>query len=345
MLGYVAVHWILWNVWVKDIVSGKYAGGDICRMGYVYGSRMPRQDVRTLPLQHIEANEYDGRPIDVLTIGDSFSNSGFVGENGCYQDYIATLSKCSVLNVLPMPYTIRPGADPVGTLIKLYHAGYLDRVKPKSIVLESVERSTIQRLGYFVDFDVTATNAALKEHLDTKVNGFRPMTTNVFINDGNFKFVANNLYYYPIYGRNIDTTVFRRKLSKPCFSVQRPDQLIYYFEDMSSIPLATPEAVNQMNTHLNRLADMLAAKGIKLYFMPVVDKSNLYRDYVIGKPYNKSVFFEQLRPLPKRYQFIDTKAILSEEVKNGTKDVYYPDDTHWSWHASEAIFKRVHFEK
>jgi hypothetical protein len=50
-----------------------------------------------------------------------------------------------------------------------------------------------------------------------------------------------------------------------------------------------------------------------------------------------------LRPLPRRYTLIDTKAILAEELRKGVKDVYYADDTHWSWKASEAIFKVVTF--
>jgi hypothetical protein len=57
----------------------------------------------------------------------------------------------------------------------------------------------------------------------------------------------------------------------------------------------------------------------------------------------RSEFFERLRPLPKNYLFIDTKAILADEVAKGEKDVFFSDDTHWSSKAGAAIFSRFVF--
>lgn len=78
--------------------------------------------------------------------------------------------------------------------------------------------------------------------------------------------------------------------------------------------------------------------------MPCVDKYNLYSNYIINNPYPRSIFFEELRKLPKRYHLIDTKAILTEEVRKGEKDVFYADDTHWSWKASKKVFETIKFE-
>jgi hypothetical protein len=52
-----------------------------------------------------------------------------------------------------------------------------------------------------------------------------------------------------------------------------------------------------------------------------------------------------LRPLKKEYIFIDTKKILSPLLKQGVKDLYYSDDTHWSYKASEAIAKDKTFQR
>jgi hypothetical protein len=98
-----------------------------------------------------------------------------------------------------------------------------------------------------------------------------------------------------------------------------------------------------MNDNLNRLSDILEAKGIKLYFMPVVDKYNLYSEFIIDNRHPKSTFFEQLRPLPRRYTLIDTKEILLERLKQGEKEIFHSDDTHWTWRASQAIFETVLF--
>jgi len=40
------------------------------------------------------------------------------------------------------------------------------------------------------------------------------------------------------------------------------------------------------------------------------------------------------------YKFIDTKKILTRMIDNNITDVYYSDDTHWSWKASQEIFKK-----
>jgi hypothetical protein len=71
--------------------------------------------------------------------------------------------------------------------------------------------------------------------------------------------------------------------------------------------------------------------------MPAVDKYNLYRPYITSNKYKESIFFEELSMLDKKYTFINTKEILSDLLGKGIKDIFYADDTHWSYKASEAI--------
>jgi len=74
-----------------------------------------------------------------------------------------------------------------------------------------------------------------------------------------------------------------------------------------------------------------------LFFMPVVDKYDLYYNYISNNPYEKNYFFDILKVLDKQYTMIDTKNILNDLIIDNIKDVYYADDTHWSYKASEAI--------
>jgi hypothetical protein len=80
--------------------------------------------------------------------------------------------------------------------------------------------------------------------------------------------------------------------------------------------------------------------------MPAVDKYELYRDLIVPADLGRaprSIFFEELRKLPKSYRFIDTKALLEEELKRGELDIFYADDSHWSWKAPQKIFETVRF--
>lgn len=71
------------------------------------------------------------------------------------------------------------------------------------------------------------------------------------------------------------------------------------------------------------------------------DKYNVYYDYIEFKKHPRNTFFSKIRPLPKRYNFIDTKFILEEAIKKGQKDIYHVDDTHWSYKASEIIAENI----
>ena len=127
----------------------------------------------------------------------------------------------------------------------------------------------------------------------------------------------------------------------PLFSVMCGKDLLFF----KSKKFFSRAELARLNDNLNTLADRLNKKGIRLVFMPCVDKYTLYSDFIEHNPYPRSTFYEDFRPLTKRYLFIDTKAILMEELKKGEKDIFYADDTHWSWKASSKIFSRIKFVK
>ncbi len=134
-----------------------------------------------------------------------------------------------------------------------------------------------------------------------------------------------------------------RELTREMFTVSNGTRLLFLRDDVKRGTHTNIETIMLMNRNLNTLAEKLATRGIKLFFMPCVDKYTLYSGYLKDNPYPKSIFFEELRKLPKCYRLIDTKAILAEELEKGEKDIYYADDTHWSWKASEKIFSGVRF--
>ena len=78
----------------------------------------------------------------------------------------------------------------------------------------------------------------------------------------------------------------------------------------------------------NNLATILKRRNINLYFMLAFDKYNLYSKYIVNNKYGVSTF-------------IDTKAILEKEIDRGLKDIFYADDTHWSYKASESIVNHL----
>ena len=97
--------------------------------------------------------------------------------------------------------------------------------------------------------------------------------------------------------------------------------------------------VNLLSTFLNfnHLSDKLKNINIELFLMPAVDKYDLYYPFIKNNYFNENDLFKYLRNANKNYYLIDTKKILEEELLKNEVDIFYADDTHWSYKASEAI--------
>lgn len=347
LAGFLIYNLLVWNLFTEDLVTSRYSdGGDLARLGYITGIKQQRRKHQDLPIRHFRQEAYAGQQVDLITIGDSFTNGGGEGRNNFYQDYIASLNNFSVMNIEPFKEV---------TILQLAYIylnnGYFDRVKPKYLLLSVGEKYAVERFSSPLDPGFTVSD----EKLGTfKRYGYYPVLSqpkessakalSAFISEANFRFPLYNFLY--LFSDKVSfSTACKTGLDREMFSVKKGNTLLYYKDDVKKIGKATDENISAVNNNLNQLADLLARKGIKLYFMPCADKYNLYYDFIAKKRHPPSRFFEKIRPLKKSYILIDTKEILLPELKSGVKDLYYGDDTHWSWKASEKIFSTVKFDK
>lgn len=294
-----------------------------------------------LPKHHIKSSLYDyNESIDLITIGDSFSNGRAKAKNRYYQDYIATYSNINVLNI---ETTYNKRNTPLETVVYMMNSGLLDEIKPKYILIQSVERFTMQRLGKSrVNLELNVSKQKLKKFFKE-----HPYTLyipeNNMINTGNYK----ALLYKILYKYQNDayfSRVVKEDLTKKMFSVGNGKKILIIKESILNIKKTNQESIKILNENLNTLAQLLEKKGIELYYMPAADKFNVYRKYIANDDLPESSFFELLREQKKDYIFIDTKKILSESIDNGDIDVYYVDDSHWTFKASRDIFTKILFK-
>ena len=329
MVLFVLLNYAIWKGYTEDLITDThFDGGDLTRMAYIRGSKMYRHNRVDLPRRHISLKEYAGQRVDVITIGDSFSQGGGGGLNRYYQDYIASLNNCSVLNL-----DHYQDVDFISTLSLFLNNGFITQAHPRFVLIGATERG-LMRMAQDVDFTKT-------ESVET-VRGYKlyPHLSHPpgvrFINNGNFKMLLNALWFR-FTDHGLFSNVRVADLEKEMFSVQDGNRLLYlpYKPDFAAAD------VQRLNENMNMLADRLNAHGIQLIYMPYVDKYTLYCKWLKRKKYPESQFFEMLRPLPKRYRFIDTKALLRGALERGEKDIFYADDTHSTWKASEVIFRAV----
>lgn len=325
-------HFTMWCLYTKQLFQNNTTIhiGDLGRMSYHINSFDYKKNLINLPKKHINFTKIE--QVDVITIGDSFSNGGAGGLNPFYQDYIASTYNLKVLNLQPFQ------GEWIKSILQLNSSGILDKLHPKAIILESIERSCIDRLSKQIDWNIAANeNAVLK---DMKQRYPSQIETTSFINNLNYKALLYNLLY-----RFNDHAYFSKvyivPISKKLFSSKDEDKLLFYFRDLKNIKKSDPKSIAILNENLNHLQAILKKKHIRLYFMPTPDKYNVYSKYIVKNKYEQSRFFELLRGVKKEYTLIDTKAIIEKLIDDSEQDIYYPDDTHWSYKASKKIFKET----
>lgn len=357
----ILFHPILYYFYISKVFpKDNSVVGDLSRMTYSVDLIDKRFEKINLEKLHIKQNEYEGESIDFLTIGDSFSRGASGGVNPYYQDFIATIYNKNVLNIK----MFEESKNYIETIYSLLNSGELENKGVKYVLIESVQRRSLERFSVNgINTNLSIDKGLLKENIKINDNNQEINSTNDALIDimkrlfskstNNEISVINNLNQNALiynlrfkikgYGK-MTSHVYREKLNQDLFSTNISKDLLFYYEDLKYLQLETEENIELLNDNFNKLSYALAKKNIKLIFMPAVDKYNLYRPYIVSNTYNESIFFEYLETLPKDYIFINTKKILSKELEKGEKDIFYVDDTHWSYKASETIIKDESFK-
>lgn len=325
----------LWNFLVKKTFVDHDGHGDLNRLGF-YFSGYAATEQMSYDKKHMDFQDYITNQrtdaIDVLTIGDSFSNGG----GGCfYQDYLADKYHKNVLHIMN-----NTSLNAVQLLYLINKFGYLDTIHPQTVILESVERSMNDRFGasdiLIPDMTREEFERMLFRPKDNPANDAKHKIAPGIMLQANRKFIKDRLMYSND-NNALSHEVFATRLNAPLFSTPDNETLLMYFHDDLWYESTEPD-YDAINSNINKTAALLQSKNIRLIFMTNVDKYDLYYPYALNKELHKeNNFFETFDALPKSYHFVNTKRILRELLAAGTKDVYWPDDTHWSWKAQQAV--------
>lgn len=341
IIAFALFHIIVWFSLTSKFfqVDNNLTVGDLARLSYSEEILLLKKNESNLPHKHFDYSAL--KPVDIITVGDSFSQGGGHGENSYYQDFIASNQNINVLNIRALP---RKGI--FETVLILHNSGLLKKLKPRAIIVESAERYSIRRFtknfNWKENREINEIEAGILKTIE-KHKAVPPNELSI-INKLNYKSIIYNMLY------NFDDNAYLSKvyiasLDKPLFTGNCSDCLYFYSEDIENMQLTNEKTINKLNHNFNQLQNILNSDEIDLYFMPVVDKYNLYSKYIINNKYGDSTFFELLRKQEKTYRFIDTKEILRILTENEAKNIYHPDDTHWSSIASKHIFKNIKFTK
>jgi len=344
----VASNYLVWELHTKRFFDGYDTAvmGDLARLGYMPEYAVSKQPS---PGHHpglIHYNDYRGQPIDMVTIGDSFSFGVGGGQHAFFQEHIIINSDKRDFTVLNL---ITPKGPKPEMIWPLLNSGLLEKIKPKYLLVESGERGCIENYGLRpADAGLTDTIGNLDSILvkggrlaESERKGIAAEGERSFFRFMTFANLKHPLYkvLYRITDRPPGARVFKAALDRPFFSTEHPDTLLYLDADIEKMSLVSEGSVSMLNRNMNELSEALEKKGIKLIFMPIPDKYSLYAPYIQDNDLPQSRFFELLRMQDRKYVLIDTRAMLSKALEDGVMDLYHADDTHWSWKAPDRIFR------
>lgn len=315
--------------------------GDLCGLaGLDWSNTLTEQ--KKYSKKHIEFVDYLKRleqgenvQADIITFGDSFSNGG---GGAYYQDYLVEKYGLTVLNVPTMK-----GMEALYMIEALDKGGYLAQLKPRYIIVETVERYLLGRY---------AQPKPNLDHMNTdKINAFylktdeaKPVTQKTAEQEQQVLLpgymVARNKAYlgnwYKMVRKGKTKDVGWVKLNTELFTAEGDeDELMYLLWDFTQ----RIDGVEQANSNIESVAAYCRERGIELIFLPCPDKSTVYYPYLVqdGREYAEKTYLDELAAQPHSYYLVDAKGVLRAAAARGEKDLYWADDTHWSWRGFELV--------
>ena len=251
---------------------------------------------------------------DVITCGDSFSQLGL----NSFQNYMAAKG-VSIVNYRPNG----PLAwNSFQTAFDLMNLGYIDSTNVKMIIIETVERSLcIRLLG--LDCSHIKLNEEDEKHSKSTDNWS----------------LSEAKTYLDFQLGMKESPVKLLELNKQLFSGTHGRSLYFYYEDIEEGGFTIPQKTfGKMQSNIDTLFNIASKKGVELIVLVCPDKYDLYQNYVINNPYPRKTINEDFRTVVgNREDIVIGKEILLPYIVRGDKDIYYLDDTHWTYKSAKIV--------
>ncbi len=247
----------------------------------------------------------------IFTIGDSFGDQGIFG----YQNYLAHSLGEKVTS-------IKVNDWPAVAAASLLRSGIIDSSVCRIVIVENGDRYAIEGLCN-IDFEKQyevakiSTNKNLnRQNVSKKTDLFR-LCSSIRLQFG---------YNSPI---------MKFDLKQDCFTHDRYSKTMFFYKEDLRFKYLTPADIEKAKANLILLNEKFAEKGIKLIYLIPTDKYDAYRPFATDNSLPLDAASDDLINAPG-VCVINTKPMIQEMIRNGEKDVYMVNDTHWSYKGSKA---------
>ena len=273
------------------------------------------EDTLFIKVNHTE--ELRNIHVNVLTVGDSFSQQGNIG----YQNYMPG-DGIAVANCKRSLYE-----NPIQYACNILDWGVVDSTNIDVLVVEVVERDLALRISDFkesrVEVPEPESDLGKEKHNANEWSLLR----------------ARDFVLYRFAGRS---PVYVLDLKKDFFSSSEPNKLYFYCGDINNGLTIDEAVIPKVKDVFDLLTRKAHERGIQLMLMVAVDKYDLYQDYITDNPYPPKRVNEDVREIfGDISEVMLCKYSLQPLLDKGEKDVFLFDNTHWSYKGSEAGGKEL----
>lgn len=271
----------------------------------------------TLFLKVNHTDELRNIHVNVLTVGDSFSQQGNMG----YQNYMPG-EGLAVANCRRSLYE-----NPILYACNILDWGVVDSTNIDVLVLEVVERDFALRINDFKESKVEVPEPESAPAGEKRnANEWSLLRARDFI-------------LYRFADRSPVNVV---NLNRDFFSSREPNKLYFYDGDIKNGLTIDEAVIPKVKEVFGLLTRKVHERGIQLMLMVAVDKYDLFQDYIMDNPYPPKRVNEDIREIFGDIpEVMLCKYCLQPLLEKGEKDVFLFDNTHWSYKGSEAVGKEL----
>ena len=228
---------------------------------------------------------------DIVFIGDSYSKL-------IYPDLVSSITQRKSAKFFTDNIE-----SPEETFVTLCNSG----VKmPKVVVVESGERGIVPRLCY-LSFSSTVEPQVSLSRSKPKQTDFSTYYKNQIFNNH---------------------AVLSIPLRDSLFTCPGKENQLYFYQDDLRFP--DEEQIQTAIEKLDSLFMFARDRNICLFYVVAADKYDVYQEFAANNEYPEKNLLDRFAEYEANPFYVNTKHVLLENVREGVKDVYYADDTHWS---------------
>ena len=246
----------------------------------------------------------DLRNQNVLFLGDSFTK-GLI-----YPDYLSL-----ILHQNAAKFFADNIETPEKTFVALCNAGV---EMPDVVVIESVEREFPFRLCH-LDFSLKIDPIpSVYKPTIAKQSGFSTFYKNKMINNH---------------------AIFHVTMQDSLFTCPCKEKDLYFYHDDLRFP--DDEQIWTAISKLDSLFLLAKEKNVCLFYVVAADKYDVYQEFTICNKYPKKELLERFVDFETNPYYVNTKHVLLKNARQGVKDLYYADDTHWSPIGAKIVAEEI----